>query len=360
MTSRKNINWDAQPLGVLTDSEIASRLGVSVAAVGVARRKRGISRAVTLCYSGIDWTTVDFENKSDGQISRELGVTRQSCRVQRKRLGYKPFASVHKGIDWDKQPLGIETDIAIAKKLGVSQATVSYARNIRGIPIAPSRKNICVDWDNEPLLGAVGDSVLARELGVSVTTVSRHRELRGIPAVDRRGSRYDWGKFKLGIESDAEIARKAGCKPEIVAKARWRLGIPCKQDGGYVYAIGAKDDSFVKIGVCSRLKKDGSVPRLAPIQTGNPRKLETIAVIHTTEYLLVERDIHRVLSWYRGVGEWFNIGRDAAFSMLGALESGASAQDAAIGAGLKRAIITQSEDSTNEPRPSHVKGKKTT
>lgn len=40
----KNIDWDAQPLGKIPDVELAKRLGVSLASVWSARKKRGIAK----------------------------------------------------------------------------------------------------------------------------------------------------------------------------------------------------------------------------------------------------------------------------------------------------------------------------
>lgn len=91
MTKRgpKGIDWDAQPLGDVTDREIAERLGVTATAVTYARIKRGIP-----AYA---------------QRTSPLGI------------------------EWDAEPLGQEPDGTIAERLGVHVATVRYARTTRGI-----------------------------------------------------------------------------------------------------------------------------------------------------------------------------------------------------------------------------------
>lgn len=83
MSGRKGIDWGAQPLGQLPDSELARQLGVSQSVVTRARRRRDI----------------------------------------------EPFSR----IDWDAVPLGQATDAALAKALDVPATTVQYARSSRGI-----------------------------------------------------------------------------------------------------------------------------------------------------------------------------------------------------------------------------------
>jgi hypothetical protein len=91
MAARKGINWDEQPLGKVSDNELARLLGVSRNNVSVARRRRGIEPLYERSFSP-------------------------------------------NGINWDEQPLGKRTDQEIANSLGVSKQAVHQARQRRGIP----------------------------------------------------------------------------------------------------------------------------------------------------------------------------------------------------------------------------------
>lgn len=88
MAATKGIKWDEQPLGQMSDKDLAERLFVSKEAVRVARVSRGIPSCI---------------NKS-------------------------------KNIDWAGQPLGLVPDAEIAKKIGVSISSVRSARATRSIP----------------------------------------------------------------------------------------------------------------------------------------------------------------------------------------------------------------------------------
>lgn len=88
MAASKGIKWDEQPLGQMSDKDLAKRLQVSPEAVRMARVSRGIQSCV---------------NKS-------------------------------KYIDWSTQPLGLMPDAEIAKKIGVTISSVRSARATRSIP----------------------------------------------------------------------------------------------------------------------------------------------------------------------------------------------------------------------------------
>lgn len=70
-----------------------------------------------------------------------------------------------------------------------------------------------------------------------------------------------------------------------------------------VYFIS--DGEFVKIGVAESLPN-----RIKELQTGNPRKLFALYVIDTNskiDALKIERDLHKLFSSVRCIGEWFEI-----------------------------------------------------
>ncbi len=88
------IDWDAQPLGQVTDAELAKKLNIKNDNVSAARRQRNI-----------------------------------------------PFKSSH--ADWDKQPLGKMSDAALARILKMSRSTVSSCRRGRKIPAYGINKTRC-------------------------------------------------------------------------------------------------------------------------------------------------------------------------------------------------------------------------
>lgn len=172
----KYIDWDAEPLGEIPDTELARELGVRPGAVLEARQKRGIAAVPPRARSGVDWDAEPLGQVSDAELARELGVHKSSVAAQRRKRGIPP-APPPEGIDWDAQPLGEITDAEIARQLGVVPQTVQEQRQKRGIPGARRSR---IDWAAEPL-GKVPDTVLGRELGIHHTAVWKERVRRGIP-----------------------------------------------------------------------------------------------------------------------------------------------------------------------------------
>ena len=85
------IDWDSQPLGEISDAEIARRLGVSQPSVYEQRTKRGIPPAVPQgSVSNIDWSSVALGERTDAEIAAEVGVTRQAVAYQRRKRGIAP------------------------------------------------------------------------------------------------------------------------------------------------------------------------------------------------------------------------------------------------------------------------------
>lgn len=83
-----SIDWDNQPIGEVTDAELARRLGVTREAVYDARTRRAIS---AVPRSSVDWDQVRFGEEPDGRLARALGVSRQAVRQQRLKRGIPPY-----------------------------------------------------------------------------------------------------------------------------------------------------------------------------------------------------------------------------------------------------------------------------
>lgn len=189
----------------------------------------------------VNWSKQPLGIKSDTEIARRLGVTRNRVAKARKERGIEcsPRSKIyaHKGIDWDRQPIGEEPDNAIAKRLGVSSVTVLNARRRRDIPAFVPEKTKArekvrkpdIDWDGQPL-GVQSDRAIARHMNTPIGSVRRARVARGIePAPHARKftkKGIDWDKQPLGKQTDTVIAAGLGCDPNSVRSARRRRGIP--------------------------------------------------------------------------------------------------------------------------------------
>ena len=129
------IQWDKLPLGQVSDEEIAQQLGVTRTAVGIARRRRGIT-AHRRPPSRIDWASQPLGQVSDTALARKLGCARSAVTRARIRAGVK-LQHAREKIPWDDLPLGVEMDIVIAARMQVGVSSVQQARKRRGIPRCP-------------------------------------------------------------------------------------------------------------------------------------------------------------------------------------------------------------------------------
>ncbi|MDD9940640.1 MAG: hypothetical protein OXU20_06220 [Myxococcales bacterium] len=147
----------------------------------------------------------------------------------KKKRGYAARPIVWEAVD----DLGQVEDRVVAERLGVTITSVHRARKKLGIPAANPTPR--VDWKGVADLGAVPDNVIAKKLGVHPKTVARARGRMGIPAVGqtslpsrrRRRRQIDWRSVRaLGKAPDPEVARSLGVRPDVVWRARKKLGIP--------------------------------------------------------------------------------------------------------------------------------------
>lgn len=72
---------------------------------------------------------------------------------------------------------------------------------------------------------------------------------------------------------------------------------------GKVYIVGIPDERRYKIG----WTKGTIDKRVAPLQTGNPKKIEVINLFETEFHVRVETWMHNKHSSKRMEGEWFNL-----------------------------------------------------
>jgi len=185
-----NIDWSKQPIGKISDADLAEKIGVSQRTVSRYRNRLGItsfrqssktkSEAESRAEArAIDWDAQPLGEVPDRQLARKLGVGYAVVRGRRTERKIPICKTVRhmkrKGIDWDSQPLGKKGDQEIADGLGCSSVSVCTARKRRGIPAFKSY----TDWDQEPL-GKVTDKLLAIMLDVNIASVRSARESRGI------------------------------------------------------------------------------------------------------------------------------------------------------------------------------------
>ena len=120
-----------------TTSEAVAFLDLKVDTFRRYRDKHGIE-AVGKGYR-INWETLEWEGKSDGEISKLTGVPQNTVGKRRRKAGIPhqtnstPGVDLRKGIDWDAQPLGKVPDSELAIELGLARGTVYMARRKRGI-----------------------------------------------------------------------------------------------------------------------------------------------------------------------------------------------------------------------------------
>jgi hypothetical protein len=88
----RGINWDAQPLGRMTDGALAKRLGVARATVYGARTFRGIKPAVAPPAHRF-WGKRRLGRVPDRVIAKQYGVTVQTVARARWRRGIASWKS---------------------------------------------------------------------------------------------------------------------------------------------------------------------------------------------------------------------------------------------------------------------------
>lgn len=85
MNTKKSINWDSQPLGVVSDHEIARQLDAPLSTVRYARVVRNIHAYTKSLNKGTNWDSKPLGEMSDSELSRQLGVSKETVRRARVR-----------------------------------------------------------------------------------------------------------------------------------------------------------------------------------------------------------------------------------------------------------------------------------
>jgi len=87
-----NINWSEQPLGKMTDTELAACLGVGQTTVS---RWRNIFGTVPYKSPKQDWSSLPLGGEPDPVLAARLGVSKETVRRARVTLGISSHRSLH-------------------------------------------------------------------------------------------------------------------------------------------------------------------------------------------------------------------------------------------------------------------------
>lgn len=199
----RGIVWDAQPLGNMTDRELARRLRVNTETVRSARKRRGIT---SFRRSMVDrcGARALLGTAPDHVVASRCGLKSESTvRKLRRRAGIAPY-HVHPAIDWSCFPLGQAWDEDVGALAGVSHSAVAQARKARGIArytearvcacLRPFRANCKTQrWCSKECSAAAAQAL---HFGAADETVAAHvaikalrREANRIAGRDRRAWR---------------------------------------------------------------------------------------------------------------------------------------------------------------------------
>lgn len=254
----RRLFWDDQPLGEVPDSELAESLGVPRELVYRQRHKRGIPEAhgegvpqgqpnPSRRRRAIDWDAQPLGRVSDYELAKTLGVGSSTVHRKRQERGIPPLieGKASKGTDYSKVPLGKLPDSEIAASLGLDPRSVADARKRRGITAYRkgyherelSKSGVTLaDLYAQPL-GERPDSAIADIIGVSRSTVRWARRRVGIErhkpkTVSEIVKSIDWSGLPLGDVPDVQIGAAVGLHWQHVARVRVDMGITPRASGG--------------------------------------------------------------------------------------------------------------------------------
>lgn len=187
MARSKSIDWDKQPLGEVSDVDLARRLGVHPVSVGTARSNRLIP-----CFA---------------QPEQECARTRCANRLSTTRRGVlRDYCSLcRNGSNVARHREGVPTGAALQWRLEW---------------LTRSRR-VTTNWDKQPL-GDLPDADLARKLGVRTSSVWSARESRHIPRF------FEWCRVadELNTDTPDNVAKRFGVDPSTILRQVRRMGLP--------------------------------------------------------------------------------------------------------------------------------------
>ena len=224
-----DINWRLQPLGEVTDRELAEKLGCAVGTVRDHRLRRGIKFTRGRPSKFVDWDSQPLGKMPDHVVAEKLKigpdrVTRERQKRKIPNYGYFKFGKDNPtSSKWDNEPLGEVPDKELALKHGVTRQRIEQIRKMRGIEslAVKARREQLARIDELGMLGKISDIAVAELANVTQAMVRAHRNSQGIPS-----TKMDWSGIPLGTKADGAMAKDLGMSFASVARARRRLGIP--------------------------------------------------------------------------------------------------------------------------------------
>ena len=229
--------WDDQ-LGKITDKELADKIGSSLAAVSMRRKKLDVPASGDRgARARIDWSDWDKElgTVEDKILAEKVGCSLASVVLRRKKLGI-PAHNQRKSVDWKlwDEMIPDMADSELAKKIGCAPGSVRVRREKLGIPKFDGDLRKKVDWEKwESKIGVVDDKDLALLIGCTVGAVVAHKKKMGIglltekERVKRISAGDGWSKWDhmLGKCPDDVLAETMGVTRSKVGVRRMRLVI---------------------------------------------------------------------------------------------------------------------------------------
>ena len=231
--------WDDQ-LGKITDKELAEKIGSSLAAVSMRRRKLNIPASGERgAKARIDWSDWDSElgKVEDKVLATKVGCSLASVVLRRKKLGVGA-CNERKSVDWAlwDEMIPTMTDTELSKIIGCAPGSVRVRREKLGIAKSSVDLRKKVDWDKwESKIGVVDDKDLALMIGCTVGAVLAHKKKKGLGVLTEKekvkrssvGKGDGWAKWDhvLGRCPDDVLATEMGITRSKVGVRRMRLMI---------------------------------------------------------------------------------------------------------------------------------------
>ena len=175
-----------------------------------------------------EWLTRDEATRERARL--DVGATHLNARL--RRMGTAGLLELYKACDYAVSPVAIQLGVSLPQLAGavtqVFGAPLTQLAANQGLPA--HRAALAVgklrDGSFDPLLGVESDAAIARRAGCSKQAVEERRNRQGIPAAAKNPSKVASRRHELGTRPDAAIAKELGLTKSAVAHYRRARGIP--------------------------------------------------------------------------------------------------------------------------------------
>lgn len=259
------------------------------------------------------WSEADVANlgtMTDTALATKMGISMPTVRRERLRRGIAAFKPHPMVIPWtaeDLALLGTMTDEALAHLTGRKTTAVQQKRLSLGI--SPVLKRPPVEWTPEDLaqFGQIPDRTIAKRKGTTPATVFQKRQELGIAPcpIEFRESRSTWRESDIalfGTMTDEQVSKQIGRSRKSVTQERLRLGIAAYTvPKNSMHLMPARSRLTVAWGALKDLEQKRFFEVLADEyqeRTGRKLTLEKVANI---TYL----DLQSLRNWFHGPDSFF-------------------------------------------------------